>query len=200
MHDVEAAGEIRIGAAAMGQHELELRESGRARRTSAASRRRAWCRRCIARSARDRISPPAAPVRPEPDGSSPAWPSASRLAPERIERKLAEIGVLDIGRDDHAAGADPGGALELFGGGLRVDQRNRAIQANRSELSAHHSRQRIVQHPMPGDAGVGAGGRSRKCPARCRRSAGRCPAGRARRAARATGSISRGKNGRTLNP
>ena len=48
------------------------------------------------------------------------------LAPERIEGKLADIGILDIRGNDHAAGAEPGGALEFLGGGIGLDQRNGA--------------------------------------------------------------------------
>ena len=139
MHDVETAGEIGIRASAVRQHQLQVRENGPAPRTSAPSRCRAWCRRCIAQPGRDRTLRHAARVPPARDGSAPAC-RALPPCPERIERELADVGVLDIRGNDHAAGAERGWHARAPGRRPPPESAEpSAIQAKRSALSAHHA-------------------------------------------------------------
>ena len=47
------------------------------------------------------------------------------LAPEWVERQLAQVDVLDVGGDDHATRAERHGALGLLRRGLCSHERNR---------------------------------------------------------------------------
>src|SRR5262249_56837157 len=73
---------------------------------------------------------------------------------ERMGGAVAEMGVLDVGGDDHAARPEAGDALELLRGGMRLDQRHRADEGEPAGVVGGPLRERIVQHPVPGDAGV----------------------------------------------
>src|SRR5262249_13414800 len=77
------------------------------------------------------------------------------LAPERVERKLAEIGVLDVGGDNDTAGSEPAGAFELGCRALGLNERNGGDPGEPIRVVRAPHRQRVVEHPMPGDAGVG---------------------------------------------
>ena len=77
-----------------------------------------------------------------------------RPAPERVERQLAEIGVLDIGGDDHAACAQVGGTFELLGSSFGSSQWNGGNPGKPIGIVRAPVRQRVIQHPVPGDARV----------------------------------------------
>jgi len=81
--------------------------------------------------------------------------SASRLGPEWIERQLAEIRSLHIGRHHHADRADVGGPDKFRRGVIRLRQRHRGDEAEPGGVRAAPRRQCVVERPMPGDPSLG---------------------------------------------
>ena len=150
----ETAGEIGIRASAVGQHQLEARKTvqytGHQQRADAERgvegvvRNLGEAEFCGARRGADQNGV-----------NQHGHAERFGLAPERVQRKLAEIGVLDVGGDDHAAGSEPDGALELRCRGLGLNERNGGDPGEPLRVVRVPRRQRVVEHPMPDDAGIG---------------------------------------------
>src|SRR5262249_39374054 len=71
------------------------------------------------------------------------------------ERQLAEIDVLDVGGDDHAARPDRHRTFSFLRRGLCSRERNRGDPGETIRIVHAPGRQRVVEHAMPGDARVG---------------------------------------------
>ncbi len=151
MHDVETAGEIGIRAATVGKHQLEARIAVE----HAGHQQRADAERGVEGVLRNLGEAELCGARcgPDQDGMDQHG-HAERfgLAPERLQRKFAQIGVLDVGGNDHAAGSEPGGALELRRRGLGLNERNGGDPGEPIRVVGAPRRQGVVEHPMPGDA------------------------------------------------
>jgi hypothetical protein len=87
--------------------------------------------------------------------TSTGWISTGRFSASAF-CQLADIDVLDVRRDDHAAGAESFGALKLSRRRLRIGQRHRADPGEALGVIGAPFGQRIVEQPMPLHAGIAA--------------------------------------------
>ena len=78
-----------------------------------------------------------------------------------------------------AAGAEPAGAFEFARGGLWLGQRNGADPGEPISVVRTPRRQRVVEHPVPGDARVGGKAIAEDVRPGADDLDDRCPAGRA---------------------
>src|SRR5262245_60452627 len=154
MHDVETAGKIGVSASAVGEHQLEsgktVEHSGHQQRADAERGVEGVLCNLGEREFRGTRR------RADQNGvDQHGQPERFGLAPERLERQLAEIDVLDIGGDDHAACPEQNGTRGFLRRGLCSRERNGGDPGEAIRIVHAPGRQRVVEHAMPGDARVG---------------------------------------------